>query len=105
MGARFRKIDPYIWNDRKFRELSAMGQLAFLFVLTHQHLTAVGAMRGTLAGLATEHRHLRQKDFAEALAKGMLKASPEATFLWAPNYLKYNAPQSPNVVRSWRSSL
>lgn len=105
MAAKYRKIDPYIWNDSKFRSLSAKGQLAFLFVLTHQHMTAIGAMRGTLAGLASEHKDLDVKAFREALAKGMLKVDEKACFLWAPKFLKYNPPESPNVVKAWEKAL
>jgi len=105
MGVKYRKIDPYIWNDRKFRRLSVKGQLAFLFVLTHQHMTALGAMRGTIEGLSTEHHGLSPKAFGEALAEGLLKAYGEGCFLWAPNFLKYNPPESPNVVTAWVKAL
>jgi hypothetical protein len=54
MAVKYRKIDPRIWNDAKFRELSDKGKLVFLFVLTHPCMTALGAMRGTMAGLAAE---------------------------------------------------
>lgn len=33
--ASYRKIDPRIWNDERFRVLTDSGKLAFLFVLTH----------------------------------------------------------------------
>lgn len=103
--AKYRKIDPFIWNDERFRGLSARGQLAFIFVLTHQHMTAIGAMRGTLAGLATEHKDLDLKAFREALNEGMLKADEKACFIWAPKFLKYNPPESPNVVKAWEKAL
>ena len=43
--ARYRKIDPRVWNDEKFVSFSDDGKLAFLFVLTHPSMTAIGAMR------------------------------------------------------------
>src|SRR4030095_519357 len=52
--ARYRKIDPRIWNDEKFRELTDDGRLVFLFILTHPHLTNLGAMRANIPGLAYE---------------------------------------------------
>ena len=52
--ARYRKIETRIWNDQKFNELSDDGKLLLLMLLTHPHLTSIGAMRATLPGLASE---------------------------------------------------
>lgn len=51
---RYRKIDPRIHNDAKFKALSERGKLFFLTILTHPHMTALGAMRATEAGLCEE---------------------------------------------------
>jgi len=106
--ARYRKIDPRIWNDAKFRTLSDNGKLAFLFLLTHPHMTPLGAMRATMDGLAAELGwtvKAFQKAFAEAFRKAMVKHDPDACFIGLPNFLKYNSPESPNVVKSWAASL
>ena len=72
---RYRKIDPRIWNDEKFRSLSDRGKLAFFFVLTHPHMTPIGAMRASIPGMAAEigwpEKAFREA-FREALSKGML---------------------------------
>jgi hypothetical protein len=52
--ARYRKIDPRIWNDAKFRALLDDAKFVFMLLLTHPHMTALGAMRATLAGSAAE---------------------------------------------------
>ncbi|MGB0419017.1 MAG: hypothetical protein ACPGF8_05450, partial [Opitutales bacterium] len=106
--AKYRKIDSRIWNDEKFRELSDNGKLVFLFLLTHPHMTALGAMRATIPGLASEigwSQKAFAEAFREAFAKGMAKHDEKACFLWLPNFLKYNKPESPNVVKAWESSL
>jgi hypothetical protein len=106
--ARYRKIDPRIWNDAKFRELSNDGKLAFLFTLTHPHMTALGAMRATIPGLAAEigwSTKAFAEAFGEALRKGMARHDERASFMWLPRFLKYNGPESPNVVKAWESSL
>lgn len=106
--ARYRKIDSRIWNDLKVRALSDRGKLAFLFVLTHPHMTALGAMRAALPGLAEElgwTSEAFREAFGEALSKGLLKHDEKASFVWAPNFLKYNQPESPNVVKAWGSAL
>jgi hypothetical protein len=51
---RYRKIDPRIHNDAKYKALSERGKLLFLTILTHPHMTALGAMRATEAGLCEE---------------------------------------------------
>ena len=106
--AKYRKIDPRIWNDAKFMALSDNGKLAFLFLLTHPHMTALGAMRATIPGLAAELGWLEEsfrEAFQEALSKGIVKHDPKASFLWLPNFIRYNPPESPNVVKAWVSAL
>jgi len=105
--SRYRKVDPRIWNDEKFRRLSDQAKLLFFFLLTHPHMTALGAMRASIPGLAAELQwNLRAfaKGFREVLSKGLAKHDVEASFLWIPNFLKYNPPESPNVVKSWSLS-
>jgi hypothetical protein len=102
--ARYAKVDRRIWNDARFRSLSERGKLVFLFVLTHPTLTMLGAMRASEAGLAAELEMAPEgfrEAFTEALSKGLAKHDARASFLWLPNFLKYNKPESPNVVKAW----
>ena len=106
--AKYRKIDPRIWNDAKFMSLSDDGKLAFLFLLTHPHMTALGAMRATLAGLAEEigwETEAFREAFREALAEGMAKHDKKACLVALPNFIKYNKPESPNVIKAWDQAL
>lgn len=106
--ARYRKIDTRIWNDAKFMDLSKDGKLAFVYLLTHPNLTALGAMRTSIPGLAAEIQWTLEafaKAFREAFDKGMVKHDERASFLWVPNFLKYNGPESPNVVKAWAKSF
>ena len=96
----YRKIDTRIWNDEKFNSLSHHAKLAFVFVLTHPNMTSLGAMRGTIAGLSDELEVL-PKAFQEPFDKGLLKADDKAKIIYAPNFLKYNKPENPNVVKAW----
>lgn len=105
---RYRKIYTRIWNDKKFNELSDSGKLAFFLLLTHPHLMPIGAMRATLAGLASELRwpfHRFKKAFFEIISKNMLRYDEAAFLLWWPNFIKYNMPESPNVIKSWKQHL
>ncbi len=106
--ARYRKIDPRIWNDAKFRALSDQGKLAFLFLLTHPHMTSLGAMRATPGGLAEElgwSPEAFREAFREAFAKGMAEHDEEARMIALPNFIRYNPPESPNVIKAWLGAL
>jgi len=107
--ARYRKIDPRVWNDEKFRTLSDRGKLAFLFVLTHPAMTCLGAMRATFEGLAAELRW-PFATFVDAIGEGiahtMIEANRDASFIGLPNFLKYNEPEGPNsVTKAWPNAL
>lgn len=106
--ARYRKIDPRIWNDAKFGDLSDSAKLLFFMLLTHPNMTAIGAMRATTPGLAAE-LGWDIEDFAEAfqqvLSKGMAEHDERACFIALPKFIQYNPPESPNVVKAWVGAL
>ncbi|MBI9078321.1 MAG: hypothetical protein JEY79_01115 [Pseudodesulfovibrio sp.] len=106
--AKYRKVSPFIWNDGKFRHLSDNSKLVFFFLLTHPHMTALGAMRANVAGLGAELGWLPKgfrEAFLEATEKGMVRYDETASFVWLPKFLKHNPPESPNVVKAWAKSL
>lgn len=101
---KYRKISPYIWNDRKFKALSEKAQFLVLFMLTHPNMTPLGAIRANMPGLAYELSWTPEafaEAFAEASERGMVKYDDEGPLFWFPNFLKHNLPESPNVIRSW----
>src|SRR5882672_7258730 len=96
---RYRKIDTRTWNDKKFNDLSDDGKLVFFLLLTHPHLTPIGAMRASLPSLASDlHWPLERLENAlqESLLKNMIRHDETSSFMWLPNFLKYNQPESPN---------
>lgn len=105
---RYRKIDTRIWNDAKFRSLSDDGKFVFMFLLSHPNMTSLGAMRGSVPGFAADlgwsSERLREA-LSEGVRKGMAEHDEKACFVGLPNFLKYNGPESPNVVKSWGESL
>lgn len=106
--AHYRKIDARIWNDAKFRDMSDRAKLVFFMLLTHPHMTSIGAMRASINGLASEMGWPAKafgEAFGEALEKGMVKHDERACFIWLPRFLKYNGPESPNVLRAWAKSI
>ena len=102
--ARYRKIDVRMWNDRKFRELSDNGKLAFIVLLTHPDTTQIGTIRTRVSNLADElgwQRDAMSHAIQEVTLNGMIDADEKAGLMVINNFLKYNAPSSPNAFKSW----
>lgn len=106
--AKYRKVDPRIWNDAKFQTLSDDGKLVLFFLLTHPHMTALGAMRHTIAGMGAEldwsHEAFREA-FEEVQQQGIVKHDAKACMVWLPKFLRYNPPESPNVLKAWSAAV
>jgi hypothetical protein len=106
---RYRKIDTKIWNDQNFQTFTDDGKLAFLLLLTHPHMTAIGAMRTTIPGLAAELGWAvkRFRSAIQALiSKTMIELNERACYLALPNFLRYNEPEGPNsVIKAWPKAL
>lgn len=106
--SRYRKVDPRIWNDEKFRDLSDSAKLVFFMLLTHPNMTSIGAMRATVAGLAEElgwELEAFREAFRQVLSKGMAEHDQKACLISLPQFVKYNPPESPNVVKAWTGAL
>jgi hypothetical protein len=79
----------------------------------------IGAFKASFESLAIEQRgneYLNkgfEKAFGEAFlealyelsSKGLIKYDPEAFLIYVPNFLRFNFPENPNVVKSWNSVL
>jgi hypothetical protein len=101
-----------MWGDAKFGELSPLlpsGQALWIYLLTCPNQTVVPGLfvAGQLAlaealGWSAE---AFADAFREVLSKGMVKADWKHRVVWVPNAIKYNPPQSVNVVKAWRNHL
>ena len=106
--ARYRKIDVRMWNDRKFRELSDNAKLVFILLLTHPDTTQIGTIRTRVSNLADElgwQRDAMSHAIQEVTLNGMIDADEKAGLMVINNFLKYNAPSSPNAFKSWRELI
>ena len=104
----FRKIDTRIWYDEKFLALSEDGQALFIHLLTHPDMTMLGAMKTTSVSLAADRRwqpRRLEKALGEVTRSGMASFNDVDRLLILPNFLRYNPPASPNVVRSWAAGF
>jgi hypothetical protein len=109
--SRYRKIDTRIWGDVRFRELSSpppSGKYLWLFLLSGPQTSNIpGLFRAGEMALAEELGWSLEgfrKAFAEPWSKGLVKADWNARVVWVQNAIKYNAPENPNVVKSWSST-
>lgn len=104
----YRKVKITMWDDPKFRALSALppsGQSLFIYLLTSPFTGIIpGLFKAGRAAMAEELGwEVEAFDLAlgEALALGVVKADMQARVFWLPNAAKHNPPASLNVVKSW----
>jgi len=101
-------IDVRIWCDQKFRALNPLhpsGQALFLYLLTNPNTTSIPGLYRAGAAAMAEELEWPLDTFHQALAnilqQGLVKTDLKARVIFIPNAIKYNKPQSPNVVKSW----
>ena len=106
--ARYRKIDPRMWGDEKFKALSKPqpnAQTLWVYLLTGPHTNSCPGLYNLGEMALAESLDWSPKDlqrvFREILDKGMAKADSEARVIYIPNAKEYNRPESPNVVKKW----
>ena len=100
MASRYRKIDPRIWTDEKFRQLTGEQQRIALYVLTAQ-TNRIGLFSFS-PGKACEDLETLPPTFT----KGFLKVcqtlnwewDKEARVLYLPTWWRYNQPENANNV-------
>jgi hypothetical protein len=109
---RYRTIATRIYADEKFRSLSKPapnGQSLFIYLLTGPHTTNLPGLfctgKAALAEALEWNAEGFDKAFREVFREGLIKVDLKARLWWLPNATKYNPPQSPNVVKSWRKAF
>ncbi len=100
VAARYRKIDPRIWTDEKFRQLAPDQQRIALYVLTAQS-NRIGFFSFS-PGKASEDLGLTFKNFLKKFehvcnAFGWLW-DLESRVVYIPTWWKYNPPENANNV-------
>ena len=103
--SRYRIIHCLIWNDDKFPFLSDDCKLVFFHLLTTPYSTPFGLYKCSIASLADEMRwHIEryEKAFMEAFREGFVKHDERHLVILIPNFLKYNPPSNPNVLKGWK---
>lgn len=105
---RYRKVDVRLWGDERVARLSTepSGLLLWFHLLTGPHTTSIPGLsragENQLADALGWPTKAFREAFREVLREGLAKASWKDHIVWLPKAWKYNRPESPNVVRSWR---
>lgn len=109
---RYRRVSTRMHNDEKFRRLSRPkpnGQSLWGYLLYGPRTVIIpGLLPVGLGGIAEDLQwslSATRRIWEEITGQEMARADWRAPLVWLPNALKYNPPQSPNVVRAWRRSF
>jgi hypothetical protein len=97
-----------MWNDEKFRRLSApqpCGQVLWMRFLCGPELGPIPGLfaarePGIADAMGWELEPFR-KSFLELRSNGLAVADWRAGLVWVPNAIFYNEPANPNVVKGW----
>jgi hypothetical protein len=112
--ARYRKIDPRIWNDEKFVAFDPLEKLVWFALLTHPLMTPMGAgviypgVLDDILGNTREGCFRCQHPCTQHTAETYLETFRERSLIYrdhgliiVKNYLLYNLPDNPNQLLSW----
>jgi hypothetical protein len=105
---RYVNIHRKIWNKEKFRSSSDDCKFVFFHVLTTPFGSQFGLFKASPVVLAEEAEwdlERYSKAFTEGFTKGFLKYDEKHKLIFIPNWLRYNPPNNPNVLRGWGSSF
>ena len=101
---RYRKIDMKMWGDEKFRRLSPLppsGQSLFIYLLTSPFATSLPGIYKIGLGTLQDELGWSLEGIREGIREGIIRYDDKARVLLIPNAIKYNPPQSLNVIKSW----
>lgn len=109
---RFSKVTRRMWNDAKFRSLSAAkpnAQTLWLRLLTGPELGPIpglfAARAPALADVLGWSLAAFRKCWKEIESAGLALADWRAGLIWVPNALKHNEPQGVTTVVGWRVAM
>jgi hypothetical protein len=101
----YRKIDPRLWDDERFVDLTTVQKLLWLYLLTGPHTTSLPGLWIVGIGELVDGLRLPDKAVREALSvlegTGMLIHNPRVRLVRVPNAPKYNRPENARVLKAW----
>jgi hypothetical protein len=101
MARKYRKIDPRIWSDERFRKLSPDDKLFAFYVLTCPQANRVGLFRFSLAlaaeDLGTSFKGIETR-FDRVWHTLRWRWDADVKVVYLPTWWKYNEPENPKHV-------
>jgi hypothetical protein len=108
MAPKFRKIDPRIWTDEKFRKLPLEGQHLALWLLTTSRLNRCGIVLWS-PGLASEEtkidRHSVETVLDTVCHTLFWVFDRAAQVVFSPHWWRYNKPDNESAMKGAMSDL
>lgn len=108
MARKYRRIDPRIWGDERFRGLDTDCKLLAFYCLTSPQGNRIGLFRFSLSLAAEDLESLPQtlrERFFKVIETLKWRFDEEAKVLFLPTWWKYNVPENPNVLISCLDDL
>lgn len=101
----YRKIDPRLWDDERFVELSCVEKLLWLYLLTGPHTTSLPGLWIVGVGALVDGLRVPAKSIQAGLEKleamGRLIVNPRLRIVRIPNAPRYNRPDNARVLKAW----
>lgn len=101
----YRKIDPRLWDDENFVELTTVEKLLWLYLLTGPHTTSLPGLWIVGIGELVDGLRLPEKSIRAGLDKlqamRRLVLNPRLRLVRVPNAPRYNRPDNARVLKSW----
>lgn len=106
---RYRRIRSRLWLEREFQALSEGEQLVALYCYSGPYTNGLGLYRLVPEAAAADFPHISadtfKRRFDAACRAFNWRFDAAVRVIWIPAWLGDNSPQSPNVVKSWRSAF
>ncbi len=106
--SRYRKIECKLWNSNEFSMLSSNTKLVYLHLLSANVSNPVGCYVANLPGLSAELRldlKTYQASFDTLVQNSLVKYDKDTQVIFLPDFLSYNLPANPNVIKSWEKII
>jgi len=90
-----------IWDDRRVYEMSEIGRLVYMFVLSAPTGNGLGCFKAGMASMIEDARLPSERfieGFNEGLAKQCFNYDSDARVVLIPKYLRRNPPSNPNGI-------
>lgn len=102
MARDYGRIRTSFWEDDRIKPLPMAEKMVAAYLLTSNHTNAIGCFKLPLAyvadDLGVEAKSL-EPIFANLRGAHFIRWCERVPWLWIPNYLKHNPPETPNVWR------